>query len=169
MGVAILEETTQVRAAASTLGAGFDVGSANERAQMISNLFDDHVRKPLNLDSRVLAGLSLIESGGDLDLLAVASEVGLSQDRFRHLFRDEVGIPFSRYLLWARIKRAVWLLRGGGTLTAVLTSAGFSDSAHFSKSFKSLFGIPPSIVLKADGIVDCVPGEQGGIPSIAGG
>jgi len=166
--VTTLDRAKPVRDVSAALADGIGVSSADAHAQRISALFASAPEAPRNFDPRVLAALALIEKQGDVGLGRVAAEAGLSQDRFRHLFRDEVGIPFTRFLLWTRIKRAIWLLREGGTLTTALTSAGFADSGHFSKSFKGLFGIPPSLVLQADGIVDCVPGAAVGAPSISG-
>lgn len=69
---------------------------------------------------------------------------GLSPSRLRHLFVEQTGLPFKTYLLWVRLTRAVALVAGGATLTAAAHGAGFSDSAHLSRTFRRMFGVAPT-------------------------
>ncbi|MEO6775612.1 MAG: AraC family transcriptional regulator [Kofleriaceae bacterium] len=71
----------------------------------------------------------------------VAAHVGLSPGRARHLFVDQTGLPFRTYLLWLRLMRAVELFSAGSSLTSAAHGAGFSDSSHFSRTFRRMFGI----------------------------
>ena len=101
------------------------------------------------LDARVVKVLDRI-AGMDTRVISledVAKEVFLSPSRFAHLFSDEVGIPFRRYLLWRRLTRAMILVSRGDTLSRAAHAAGFSDSAHFTRAFYQMFGIPPSAML----------------------
>ncbi len=50
-------------------------------------------------------------------------------------------------MLWARIKRAVRATQRGANATEAALDAGFSDSAHLSRTFRAMFGLPPSLVL----------------------
>ena len=76
-----------------------------------------------------------------------AGRLGISGTRLTHLFTREVGIPFRRFVLWARIKRAVEASRAGATLTAAAAAAGFSDAAHLSRTFRAMFGLSPASFL----------------------
>jgi len=76
-----------------------------------------------------------------ITLGAVARSVGLSPGRARHLFVEQTGLPFRTYLLWLRITKAVGLFAGGSSLTEAAHEAGFADSAHFSRTFRRMFGI----------------------------
>ncbi len=76
-----------------------------------------------------------------------AARAGLSPTRFTHRFSEEAGIPFRRFVLWARLHRAVEGIRRGANLTEAAVAAGFSDSAHLSRTFRSMFGLSPSAVL----------------------
>lgn len=71
----------------------------------------------------------------------VARHVGLSPGRARHLFVDQTGLPFRTYLLWLRLMRATELFSAGSSLTSAAHGAGFSDSAHLSRTFRRMFGI----------------------------
>jgi AraC-like DNA-binding protein len=76
-----------------------------------------------------------------VSLAVVASQVGLSHGRARHLFVEHTGLPFRTYVLWLRLTRAVELFAAGSSLTAAAHGAGFSDSSHLSRTFRRMFGI----------------------------
>lgn len=80
-------------------------------------------------------------------LTDAAAFASTSPSRLSHRFTSEIGIPFRRFVLWTRMKRAVEAMRGGGDLTAAAAAAGFSDAAHLSRTFKAMFGLSPSLVL----------------------
>jgi AraC family transcriptional regulator len=77
-----------------------------------------------------------------VSLATAAKSVGLSPSRFRHLFVEQTGLGFRTYLLWLRIMKAVGLYSNGGSLTEAAHEAGFADSAHFSRTFRRMFGLP---------------------------
>ena len=81
---------------------------------------------------------------GPVALGEAAREVGLSPGRLRHLFVEQTGLPFRTYLLWLRLNLAVARMVAGASLTEVAHDAGFSDSAHFSRTFKRMFGMQPA-------------------------
>lgn len=78
----------------------------------------------------------------------LASSVELSSHRFMHLFKEQMGLPVRRYILWLRANRAVRLLKEGLSLTDAAHAAGFADSAHMSRTFKEMVGIHPSFFFK---------------------
>ncbi len=82
-------------------------------------------------------------------LADAARLVGMSPTRLTHQFSREVGVPFRRFVLWARIKRAVEASRRGLNATEAAMEAGFSDGAHLSRTFKAMFGLAPSMLLPA--------------------
>ncbi|WP_404391794.1 helix-turn-helix domain-containing protein [Pseudoalteromonas phenolica] len=71
----------------------------------------------------------------------IAVELNLSESRFLHLFKDTMQIPWRPYLLWRRLICAVQTLQQGKTATEAAYIAGFSDSAHLSRTFKKQFGL----------------------------
>lgn len=74
----------------------------------------------------------------------LASMVHLSESRFTHLFRQQTGLPLSRYLLWLRLFDGVAAVARGDNMTRAAHRAGFADLAHMSRSFRSTFGVVPS-------------------------
>lgn len=99
-------------------------------------------------DARIARALELIRArlGGKIPLTSVAAAVHLSPDRFRHLFMQETGVGFRPYLLWLRLEVALAAYVAGESLTEAAYSGGFADSAHFSRTFRSMFGITPASV-----------------------
>ncbi len=74
--------------------------------------------------------------------------MALSSHRFQHVFRASTGVPFRRYLLWLRLIGAVNAAASGASLTDAAYAAGFSDSAHLSRTFRRMFGLAPSDLTK---------------------
>jgi AraC-like DNA-binding protein len=96
------------------------------------------------LDQRIRKVLDWL-AGTDADnptLAKAASVACLSESRFSHLFVEETGLPFRTYVLWRRLMQAVELKATGASLTQAAHEAGFADSAHFSRTFLRMFGIP---------------------------
>jgi AraC-like DNA-binding protein len=81
-----------------------------------------------------------------IPLQRIASAVHLSPDRFRHLFVAETGVTFRAYLLWLRLERSLTAYIAGESLTDAALTGGFADSAHFSRTFRKMFGIAPASV-----------------------
>jgi AraC-like DNA-binding protein len=105
-----------------------------------SHQIDPRIKKALG----IIAKLPLKKiSTSDL-----ASQVFISESRFLHLFKDNVGIPVRRYLLWMRLNEAVKKILHNVSLTDAAHEAGFSDSAHLSRTFRSMFGLTLSEILK---------------------
>jgi AraC family transcriptional regulator len=87
-------------------------------------------------DSRQVSGTEL------------ATRVHLSTSRFTHLFRQQTGLPLTRYLLWTRLLVAVEAVAQGANTTAAAHCAGFADLAHMSRTFRNTFGVMPSELQK---------------------
>ena len=67
----------------------------------------------------------------------MAETVNLSPGYFSNLFRAEVGMSFSDYLIQVRIENAKRLLRRFDlSVEAISKQCGFNSLAHFSRTFK---------------------------------
>jgi AraC-like DNA-binding protein len=84
-----------------------------------------------------------VELDQPLRALDAAQIVGLSEGRFLHWFKQKYGLPFRAYVRWLRLQEALRRLAGGSNLTQAAHAAGFSDSAHLSRTFATSFGIAP--------------------------
>ncbi len=101
------------------------------------------------MDKRIGRALAYLRSCDPRGLTQedVARQVFLSPSRFGHLFTEEVGLPFRRYLLWRKLNRAMDAFGRGANLSTAAHAAGFSDSAHLTRTFNQMFGIPPTIMI----------------------
>ncbi|MEL6548267.1 MAG: helix-turn-helix transcriptional regulator [Myxococcota bacterium] len=79
-----------------------------------------------------------------------ACRASLSVSHFQQLFREAVGTTFRRYRLWRRMSVVALGLSRGDSLTRAALDAGFSSSAHLSSTFREMFGLKPSELLKAN-------------------
>jgi AraC-like DNA-binding protein len=78
----------------------------------------------------------------------LAAEVLLSPGGLTHLFKKQIGIPVKKYILWARIALAMQKAFETKDLREAAVHAGFSDTPHFEKTFRKMFGLYPSAILK---------------------
>ncbi len=117
-------------AALVELGRAFVAGLAGEAS-------------PAPTDFRVQRMIAWAESrlGGTIVLEDAATAVGLSPGRARHVFVEQTGLPFRVFLLWRRLNRALELYAARQPLTKAAHAAGFSDSAHLSRTFRKMFGV----------------------------
>ena len=100
------------------------------------------------IDPRVRETIEALRNRGGRHpgLRALAEAVQLSPSYLARKFQSETGIPIRRFALWERVKSAVRFATEGYDLTRSAHEAGFSDSAHFSRSFRAMFGVAPSFV-----------------------
>jgi len=91
----------------------------------------------------------------------LAAEVNLSATRLSHLFREKTGLTLARYRSFSRMRVLAKAIKEGHTLTIGALDAGFTDSSHFSRVFKDMYGIPPSMVFTKQGEVIIRVSETG--------
>jgi AraC-like DNA-binding protein len=118
--------------------------------RMINQLLDADEGTDKTADPRIASIMHTIklDPGNDFSQEYLASSVGLSASRFRHLFREHSDIPFRRYRMWRRIILAMGTLHSVDNLTYAAMEAGFTDSAHFNHCFRDTFGVNPSLVFR---------------------
>lgn len=99
-----------------------------------------------SIDPRIAAAVRLLRHGAGHypSSAVVARQIGCSVGRFRHLFRDQIGLAYRTYLLWLRLGAALEGIAAGASLTDAAHDAGFADSAHLSRTYRRMFGISPS-------------------------
>jgi AraC-like DNA-binding protein len=102
------------------------------------------------LDPRVTRVLSRIQASDDLRIaLEAAAELAfLSPSRFAHLFRQQVGLPFSRYMLWRKLTRAMVAIGSERTIADAAHAADFADAAHLTRTFYQMVGMAPSVLMR---------------------
>nr|WP_218583226.1 helix-turn-helix domain-containing protein [Pseudomonas atagonensis] len=94
-------------------------------------------------DSRIERALAAVDASlsDKVAARAVADTANLSLSQLQRLLVSQVGLPVRRLVLWRRLRRAMAAILAGDPVTLAAHSAGFADSAHFSRSLKKLFGV----------------------------
>ena len=105
-------------------------------------------RRPVRIHpgvSRVLKHLrEELGTCDDFSLKTLAAISGLSKSRFMHVFTESTGVALRPYILWLRLQRACCELMAGASVTAAAHSAGFSDAAHLTRTFRRMLGMTPT-------------------------
>ena len=90
----------------------------------------------------------IVKKSGVVSNTEIARHLNISESRFLHLFKDELGMSPQRYCLQVRMSNVEKLLLQGVTIKQAAESGGFADRFHFSKEFKKYHGLPPVKWLK---------------------
>lgn len=134
----------------------------SQAGQTLENLLSYLLGEPVlilnhinDLDYRIKKVIAILKESKNSHppLHDLADQAGLSGGRLVHLFKEQVGIPIRKYMLWLRLRRAISEMTVSANLTDAALKAGFADSAHFSRTFMRVFGRPPSEILKNSQIV----------------
>jgi AraC-like DNA-binding protein len=145
-GLALLPFDRRLRAVARRAAAGDAVAARSLAEGLIGEPVNcNPAHDALVTRARELIGRCL---DGQITLAALARAVHRSPGRLAHRFRNAIGVPLRRYVLWCRVRAAAEAAMHGSSLTEAAHAAGFSDSAHLSRTFRSMFGIAPSLLFK---------------------
>jgi AraC-like DNA-binding protein len=151
-------------------------GSEDLAARALRARVNDYLKKPVSLrdlheamtrllshqgasvDPVVRARLFLDEHlATDFRADELAGQVGLSEAHLRRRFRAMYGKTPRRYLVEARLQRAVELLRSTRLgIEQIALAVGFADLPAFDRRFKRAYGVTPSVLRVRE-----EPGERG--------
>ena len=128
--------------------AGGEISRSDSRSRLAVLLGDS-----IDIDPRVRSAVAQLHANPSArpSLEQLAGEAGFSPGHFARLFRTATGIPLRRYRLWVAMGAAMRSIMNGNTLTEAAFQAGFSSSAHFSTTFRAMFGLEPSRLRAAVG------------------
>jgi len=104
---------------------------------------------PRRIDPRIAAAARTIRDDPTATISSreLATAAGLSESRFLHLFRAELGTSLRRYRLWIRLTHAGAAIAAGDNLTTAAMKAGFASPSHLADRFKTTFGLSASQLL----------------------
>lgn len=127
------------------------LGDLAEPAASVARLSDALAIGVAPLDERLTVALGLLRAdpGGPGAVGRAAVAARLSPARLRVLARQELGVPLARWLLWRKLAAAARAVAAGRSLGEAALCGGFADQAHFTRTMRRMFGIPPSAVAAA--------------------
>ncbi|HEY4205549.1 MAG TPA: AraC family transcriptional regulator [Puia sp.] len=108
------------------------------------------LERPPVMDERIGRIMLMLEEkkAETIKIEELAAEVSLSPGELTHLFKKQVGIPIKKYILWARTVQAARKVFETKDLREAALYAGFSDAPHFDRTFRKMFGLYPSSILR---------------------
>ncbi|MEC9482160.1 MAG: helix-turn-helix domain-containing protein, partial [Halomonas sp.] len=111
-------------------------------------------------DRLVRRAIALLEQhlGESMSMDRLAERVGTSRRHLERRFRDTLGVSPQKFARELRLRYGLWLLHyTGKSVTEIGERCGFADTAHFSRHFRTTFGMSPSDVRKRTGEIDSMP------------
>jgi len=131
-----------------------DPDTARELVRRAGQLLDAEIQR-LTRDQQigklapwqVRTATAFIDQNSDRNLQVrdVAAAVRLSPSYFSHAFKESFGQAAKAYIIERRIARAKQLmLTTADSLAHIALACGFSDQAHFCRTFGGLIGQTPS-------------------------
>nr|WP_320136512.1 AraC family transcriptional regulator [uncultured Amphritea sp.] len=124
--------------------------SATSQRQMLLlliQLLHEQQNEPLNLDRRISTARHYLDEHycEAVSLAQLASIANLSPRQLSQLFRQQLGMTPTQYLIEKRMQRAWQLLEQQNlSIQQVADATGYSSLAAFSDRFRKHFDIPPS-------------------------
>ncbi len=98
-------------------------------------------------DRRLAPALAMLERDlcRPLQVPLIAAAVGMSPDYFTRVFRRQLGAPPLQYLIGLRLAQARRMLAAEpqASVAVIAKACGFEDTGHFTRLFRSRFGLPP--------------------------
>ncbi len=111
---------------------------------LIESLFGRY-KMTKSVDDRIKVVTDYIESLETIEtglFRQMADMCYLSESRFSHLFKSEMGIDFKNYALMKKFEKAyMYVAKEGASITEASIKAGFSSPSHFATVCKKHFGI----------------------------
>ncbi|MBB3190254.1 GlxA family transcriptional regulator [Halomonas cerina] len=102
-------------------------------------------------DRLVRRAITLLEQhlGEAIAMDVLAERVGTSRRNLERRFRETLGVGPQKFARDLRLRYGLWLLHyTGKSITEIGERCGFADTAHFSRHFRSTFGVTPSEMRK---------------------
>lgn len=129
------------------------IHTCREAKKLVDNILVSLTGKPVQqniLDPRIQKAIDTLKQVPlkKMSTKVLASAVCLSEGRLTHLFKEQVGIPIRRYLMWLRITDALLIISTGASYTEAAHHAGFADLAHLSRTYRNMYGMRLIDVLK---------------------
>jgi transcriptional regulator GlxA family with amidase domain len=106
-------------------------------------------------DSRLRSAVFLIEQSlvKPISTRWLAAQVNLSARQLTRLFNAEFGKTPGEFIRATRLKYGRWLLRNSAeSVTEIALRTGFSDCAHFIRSFHKEYGCTPGFYRSGPGM-----------------
>lgn len=110
----------------------------------IINICNINNKKKTTYDKRIIDVLNVISECEGIykeTFLRLREVSMLSESRLSHLFKNEVGVSLSSFLVYEKLRKTFLYIEEGENITSAAIRAGFNSSAHCAAVCKRMFGI----------------------------
>jgi AraC-like DNA-binding protein len=123
----------------------------DRRLQCLNSLLLSHVDRDRKITVIQYALKKIYNHQGYFRVTSLAKETGLSQRQIERQFKTVVGLSPKQIARIVQFQNMIGMLKSKGedSLLHLATDGGYSDHAHFTKSFKEFSGITPQEFLHA--------------------
>lgn len=104
----------------------------------------EHLTPHRQPDPRAQRIRELLEAEPDLTLTQLARALEMSYFWASRMMSEVFGMSLRDYKSWRKLQRVFYLLHSNRSITEIAHTAGFTDSAHLSRTYQRWFGQPPS-------------------------
>lgn len=123
----------------TTIGENILINYSNCKEYLIEKHENEHIKKAIIYIHNHL--------GDNLSLQSVCEAINLNHCYLCDLFRREVHMTFSEYVLQQRISLAKQLLRNTNlSMSFIAMRCGFNTASYFCTCFKKVEGVTPSSI-----------------------
>jgi transcriptional regulator GlxA family with amidase domain len=108
------------------------------------------------LDRRVRAALVFLAERSVCSVGELAREIHLSRSGFQRLFKKEMGMLISDYLVEQRLQKAARLLRVSSlSIKEIAVAVGYEHHSSFTRAFENRFSQAPKQYREQNDITEC--------------
>jgi AraC-like DNA-binding protein len=95
-------------------------------------------------DIAQIVGVIVRDPMGRMSQVELANRIGMERTRALRAFKHTTGMTFRAFKNWIGVQAAARQIAQGELVRTAAMDAGFSDSAHLTRSFRIAFGTTPS-------------------------
>lgn len=121
-------------------------GQPNTLADQLLQRLGPHLLPVPPADPMRPALLAWLRQHPEATLGVMAQAMGVSYHHMSHRFAQAMGLPFRHWCAFARTLRAGRQFGANRSLTGIAHEAGYTDSAHLSRTWHRVYGLSPSQV-----------------------
>lgn len=115
----------------------------NDCFHQLNLFFCDSNASGIPKSSHALQDVLHLQWNRVVDLKKITEATKYSRCYTIRTFRQQTGLSPRLYLRQLRVLKARYMLQEGRPLAEVASDLNFADQAHFSRTFKSVFGVSP--------------------------
>lgn len=136
-----------------------DIGSGADAVRLdFDQLFFGRPLPARELDGRIAAVIDRVcaDPAAHFSVSELSRICRLSESRFIHLVKSQIGTTFRRFCAWKRARSFLAYANATISATEVALDVGYPDSTHFSHSIRKFYGCKPTDIFSGSRRLDII-------------